>query len=53
MTAKHIYNIVLEIRGKQISHELIQTGEKGAKSEKKPNKTKAADLEYILCFSAY
>ena len=35
MTAKHIYNIVLEIRGKQISHESMQTGEKGEKSEKK------------------
>ena len=36
MTAKHIYNIVLEIRVKQTSHELMQTGEKRAKSEKKP-----------------
>ena len=42
MTAKHIYIIVLEIRGKQISHELMQTGEK---SEKTQNKTKVADLE--------
>ena len=38
MTAKRIYNIVLEIRGKQISHEL--TGEKGEKSEKKQIKQK-------------
>jgi hypothetical protein len=28
MTAKHIYNIVLGIRGKQKSHELIQTGKR-------------------------
>jgi hypothetical protein len=47
MTAKHIYNIVLEIRGKQISHELIQTGEKGAKSEKKQIKQK------LLTWSTY
>jgi hypothetical protein len=36
MTAKYIYIIVLEIRGKQISHELMQTGEKGATSENPP-----------------
>ena len=47
MTAKHIYNIVLEIRGKQISHELMQTGEKGEKSEKKQIKPK------LLTWSTY
>jgi hypothetical protein len=34
MTAKHIYNIVLGIRGKQKSHELIQTGKRMRKIRK-------------------
>jgi hypothetical protein len=37
MTAKHIYNIALEIRGKQKSHELIQTGGKNEKNQKTKN----------------
>ena len=31
---QNIYNIVLEIRGKQMSHELMQTGEKSEKNPK-------------------
>ena len=34
-----------------MSHELIQTGEKSEKSEKKQNKTKVADLEYKIFLS--
>ena len=37
MTAKHIYNIVLGIRGKQKSHELIQTGKRMRKIRKQKN----------------
>jgi hypothetical protein len=35
VSQQNIYNIVLEIRGKQKSHELIQTGEKRRKIKKK------------------
>ena len=40
MTTKQIQHIVLEIRGKLKSHELIQTGKKGRTIRRKQNITK-------------
>ena len=43
--------IVLEIRGKRRSYELMQTGEKSEKKRKRKKQSKAAVLEYQNLFS--